>query len=91
MEKKLPLPRLTGAQLRAGRALLGISSETLAKESGVSVRTIRRAEIEHGPVSLAENNEFRLRKALQDRGVLFDLSGNDGVSLRSKPKPRFDD
>jgi hypothetical protein len=83
--------RLTGAQLRAGRALLGISSETLAEESGVSLRTIRRAEIENGTVTMTEANEGLILKALRDRGVIFDFSGNLGVSLRMRPRPpRFE-
>lgn len=38
------LPPLTGAQLKAARALLGITAEELAKRSRVGVATIRRAE-----------------------------------------------
>ena len=35
---------ITGAQMRAARALLGIDQQTLAEQAGVSVPTIQRVE-----------------------------------------------
>lgn len=82
---------LWGAQLRAARGLLGISAAKLAEESKVSLRTIRRAEQDHGATALTEANAARLVEILEKRGVVFDLSGSAGVSLRAKPKPHFGD
>jgi hypothetical protein len=82
---------LRGCQLRAARGLLGINATTLAHESKVSLRTIRRAELEHGELSLLQENVSALVDALEARGVIFDFSGTCGVALRQKPKPRFGD
>lgn len=83
--------KLQGAQLRAARGLLGIAASVLANESGVSLRTIRRAEVHHGPLTIAEDNVLLLTKALEARGVIFSFDGSAGVSLRQRPKPRFGD
>ena len=82
---------LLGCQLRAARALLGINANTLAQESEVSLRTIRRAEIEHGQLTISEPNIMALTAALEARGAVFDFSGNGGVSLRQRPRPRRGD
>jgi phosphomannomutase len=80
---------LTGAQLRAARGLLALSANVLAEESKVSLRTIRRAEQDHGPVSMTKANAALIIEALEERGAVLDFSGSGGVSLRTKPKPRF--
>lgn len=41
---------ITAAQMRAGRALLGIDQNTLAREAGVSLPTIQRMEASAGNV-----------------------------------------
>lgn len=81
--------KLSGAQLRAARALLELPAGELADESKVSLRTIRRAEQRHGPVSMTAANAARIIETLEERGVVFDFSGNGGVALRIKPKPRY--
>lgn len=84
-------PKLTGAQLRAARALLNLSAETLAAETKIGLRTIRRAEQENGSVRLTAANAERLIELLECRGVEF-LSGEDagpGVRLRLSPPPKF--
>ena len=42
--------KITAAQLRAARALLGIDQQTLADLSGVSLPTIQRMEASQGNV-----------------------------------------
>ena len=81
--------KLTGAQLRAARALLSLSAEVLAEESKVSLRTIRRAEQDHGALSITDANAARLVESLEVRGVVFTFDGSSGVALRPKPKPKF--
>jgi transcriptional regulator with XRE-family HTH domain len=74
---------LTSAQIRAARALIRWSAEDLAKESGVGVTTIRRAEIDQTVMTVP--NDLAVRRALEGAGVDFiDGNGNGpGVRLRA--------
>jgi histidine ammonia-lyase len=78
---------LTGAQLRAARALVGIGTEALAMASKVGTRTINRAESVDGIVPITAANAQRLIETLQRRGVVFLPSngGGPGVRLRRRP------
>lgn len=83
--------RLTGAQLRAARGLLAMSAEELAKESGLSLRTMRRVEKGHGTVQIKDGTENKIVSLLEARGVIFvpaDSAG-EGVRLRIDPPPMF--
>lgn len=83
---------LTGAQLRAARALLDLSAEALAAATDIGLRTIGRAEREHGPVAMTAANTARIVEALQARGVIFvepSDGGGPGVRLRLAPAPDF--
>lgn len=64
-------PILTGAQLRAARALLNLTAEALAEETSIGLRTIGRAEREDGPVRMTAANAERLIQALEARGIEF--------------------
>jgi hypothetical protein len=79
---------VTGAQLRAARALIGMRAEDLARETKVSLRTIRRAEAENGPVTMTAANASALVAELQHRGVRFisTQEGGPGVALKSSSK-----
>jgi transcriptional regulator with XRE-family HTH domain len=82
---------LTGAQLRAARGLLNLSAAELAEETKLGLRTIRRAEQIHGPVSMTPANADTIVSVLKARGVEF-LSEDQksvGVRLRLKPPPQF--
>lgn len=68
----------TGLQLRAARGLLRITAEQLAKMAGVSPVTIRRAELEDGPVGMSATNVFAVQKALADAGVIL-IEAEPGV------------
>jgi transcriptional regulator with XRE-family HTH domain len=68
----------TGLQLRAARGLLRITAEQLSKLAGVSSVTIRRAELEDGPVTMSATNVFAVQKALLNAGVVF-IEAEDGV------------
>ena len=80
---------ITGAQIRAARALLGWSASDLAEKSGVSHSSIQRAEAIDGISTMRATNLFALQRALEDGGVIFigagdNRSGGDGVRLRPR-------
>lgn len=80
---------ITGAQIRAARALIGWSAMQLADKSGVSYSTIQRAELIDGISSMRATNLFALQRTLEDSGVIFigagdNRPGGDGVRLRPR-------
>ena len=77
---------LSSAQIRAARALLRWSAEDLARESLLSVATIRRAELSEKETSMTAANDLAVRRALEAAGVEF-IDGNGGgpgVRLRKR-------
>jgi hypothetical protein len=68
---------LSSAQIRAARALLRWSAEDLARESLLSVATIRRAELSEKETSMTAANDVAVRRALEAAGVEF-IDGNGG-------------
>jgi transcriptional regulator with XRE-family HTH domain len=80
-----PAPSLTSAQIRAARALIRWSAEDLARQSAVSVTTIRRAELRPSATVLTRANDQAIRRALEQAGVDFiDAEGSGpGVRLRA--------
>jgi hypothetical protein len=75
---------ISGAQIRAARALLGIPSVKLAEISGVGWATIRRFEnVDDVPESRSGTLE-RVQVALEAAGVVFlgDPASAPGVQLR---------
>ena len=77
---------ITGAQLRAARALLRLSAEDLASRSKVGVATIRRAEAHDGPTAMTAVNAEAIRRTLESAGVEFipENGGGAGVRLKSR-------
>jgi hypothetical protein len=77
---------LTSAQIRAARALIRWSAEDLARESILSVTTIRRAELTESETSMTAANDVAVRRALEAAGVEFidENGGGPGVRLRNK-------
>ena len=61
--------------LRAARVALDISHEDLAREAGVSERTLVRIE---KPQSVSEESIVRVQAALEARGVHFLAVGEEG-------------
>lgn len=68
---------LTGAQIRAGRALARWTVEDLAKAAKVGFQTVRRAEANDGPVKMLANNEAAIRAALEAVGIRFSQDGDE--------------
>lgn len=62
---------LTGAQIRAARALLKWSGHELAAKSGVSYPAIQRAESVDDMPNMQSKNLAAIKRALEVGGVLF--------------------
>jgi transcriptional regulator with XRE-family HTH domain len=86
----MPPPPLTSAQLRAARALIRWSAEDLARETMLSVTTIRRAELTASETSLTSANDRAVRSALEKAGVEFIDANGGGPGVRFR-KPLADD
>jgi len=75
---------LTGAQMRAARALIKMRQVDLAKAADLSEETIKRLEKDSGPVQSTANNAAAIQKALEAAGVVFlpENGNGPGVALR---------
>jgi transcriptional regulator with XRE-family HTH domain len=73
---------LTGAQMRAARALVRWTVEDLAKAAKVGVMTVRRAEASDGLPSMLANNLAAIRSALEAAGVIFVEENGEGPGVR---------
>ena len=73
--------KLTGAQIRAARALLRWSAMDLARVSALGVNTVRRAEVADTGTSLTTANELAIRHAFEGAGVEFTNGEQPGVRL----------
>lgn len=62
---------ITGAQLRAARALLRWSAKETAKRSGVALTTVQRLEQEDGVPGGRSQTLLELQRALEAAGVEF--------------------
>ena len=60
---------LTGAQLRAARALLGIDQKTLADQAGISLPTVQRMEASRGIVRGVVDTLTKVVEALDRAGI----------------------
>ena len=69
---------ITGAQMRAARALLGIDQRDLAERSSLSLPTIQRMEASDGVVRGNVDSLMKLVGALASAGI--ELIGEGAVS-----------
>jgi transcriptional regulator with XRE-family HTH domain len=80
---------ITGTQMRAARALLGIDQRALAQRSGLSLPTIQRMESSDGVVRGNVDSLMKLVEALGAAGIELigegaaSHRGGRGVRLRS--------
>jgi hypothetical protein len=81
---------LVSVQIKAARALVRWSAEDLARESAVSVATIRRAELTDKETLMNAANDLAVRHALEAAGIEFidENGGGPGVRLKKPPKER---
>jgi predicted transcriptional regulator len=79
---------LTGAQLRAARALLGIDQKALADQAGVSLPTVQRMEASPGTVRGVVDSLTKIVEALDRAGIELigegaqSTGGGRGVRLK---------
>ena len=83
VNKTTKIKPLTSAQMRAARGLIRWSAEDLARETALSVTTIRRAELTDRETSMTAANDLAVRRALEAAGVIFiDENGGAGPGVR---------
>jgi transcriptional regulator with XRE-family HTH domain len=75
---------ITGAQIRAGRALVRWSADELAKRAKLGRVTVSRAESVDGETSLTEANLDAIRRALESAGVEFTPENGSGPGVRMR-------
>ena len=71
---------ITGAQMRAARALLGIDQRQLAERAGLSLPTIQRMEASDGVVRGNVDSLMKLVDALAANGI--ELIGKGATSSK---------
>lgn len=91
----------SGCQVRAGRALVGMTQGELARIVGTSPRSIRAWEARDRPPSDAPIFSGKIRAALEARGVVFidrptlgvrlSASGNFGTRTRAHARDPVDE
>lgn len=83
------------AQVRAARALLGISQAQLARHAGVGLATVQRVEQADEEIRGTARSLLKLQTTLEELGVVFiakDDEAGYGVRLRTlqaKTEPRL--
>ena len=88
---------ITGPQITAARALLGLDQKTLAQMAGLSVPTIQRMEANDSIVGGMVDSLTRVVGAIEGAGVELiadgatSSSGGRGVRLRQGEAGRPDD
>jgi hypothetical protein len=82
---------LSSFQIRAARALVRWAAEDLSRQSAVSLRTIRRAELAEHETSMTSANDLAIRRALEAAGVEFidENGGGPGVRLRKRQRRKM--
>ena len=73
---------LTGFQIRAARAGLGITAKELAKRAGVSLPTIQRFETVDGIPPSRSSTLLDVRAALEAAGIEFIGMPDNGPGIR---------
>lgn len=84
-ESYMPSPMLTGRQIRAGRALLGWTTQQLSERCGVHYATLSKAEQIDGVPNVRATTLAAVQIALEQGGILFmdgPYSGDGGPGVR---------
>ena len=76
---------ITGRQIRAARALLGLTGQELADKCSISLKTLRRYEPQDGVPNGSSKVLETIENTLVESGVEFvGDSENPGVKLKAK-------
>jgi predicted transcriptional regulator len=77
-------------EVKAARALLAWSQETLAAAADISIPTIKRLEAQDGPLGGRYETATKIRFALEAAGIEFidQNGGGPGVRLRKRQKKK---
>ncbi len=78
--------QISGKQIAAARALLGIGQVELAGKANISAPTLRRMEASEGAVSGMTNNVAAVVQALLDLGIIFIPSNGNGPGVRLRDR-----
>jgi predicted transcriptional regulator len=84
---------ITGPQMRAARALLGIDQKQLAERAGVSLPTIQRMEASEGTVRGVIDTLTKVVEAFDRAGIeliadnAVSREGGRGVRFKHPPDP----
>ncbi|MDI7861905.1 helix-turn-helix domain-containing protein [Rhizobiaceae bacterium n13] len=73
---------ITGAQIRAARALVRWSAKELASAANIGVATVSRAEVEDGRPTVTSANLKAIQVALETAGIEFIPVNGGGVGVR---------
>ena len=76
---------ITAAQLRAARAALRWSAETLARSAGVGVQTVKRIDLQEGVPGSRAATLLQLQRTLEAAGIEFIGTPDDGPGIRYRP------
>ena len=77
---------ITSSQIKAARALLGMTATKLAELSGVAYTTVVRMESSEGIPSGQVKTLDSVQKALEEAGIEFLGSPEEGAGVRWKTK-----
>ena len=78
-------PLVSASQLRAGRHLANLAQSDIARATGLSLPTIKRAESER-EVSVSVEAVAAIRAALEVAGVIFVEENDEGPGVRLKKR-----
>jgi transcriptional regulator with XRE-family HTH domain len=75
---------ISGAQVRAARALIGWTAKELAEKANVGVSTVQRIENAAGPPNAYGSNLASIQSALESAGIEFTNGDAPGIRMRGK-------
>lgn len=76
---------ISGNQIKAARALIGMEQSELSEKAGVSVNTIRNMEAKGmDVVRVRLDTLYRVQDALKAAGVIFVEENGEGPGVRLK-------
>jgi hypothetical protein len=80
--KAAPAASLTSEQMRAARMLLRWEQKDLAEASKLSLPTIKRLEVQPGPIRANPTTVAAIERAITDAGIVFILENGGGSGVR---------